>query len=487
MITLISGPPLYNPVYNPIYIRVSSTKTLEQGFNFIFDVYINGSYQATDKLLPRPGTTECVYSPARILESYLGSDLSQNSIGDVVSTNCIDSFEIQCGEEYIQYTNFTNSVADSTGLTSYTELVFSSVTTFIPGDTVLIKQSGTPFNLNIDGVHTIVSNPTTNDLLINVNYISTTTTNPGTITYADLRKTIFSNLVTVAGFDWNGVIQYKDIPSFDYTQYKMQDSTSKFLTNAPLTGQVMQVSSLTNSYDDRASITFLNADHTTLYDLNVITYSVLGTSAYDIQITNSVSSSTNNNILHLGVGPYNINNKVSSTIINNDIYAYSVQLKERSTGVPKSVVYYYSITDNILSNTCSRYKPVRFMWLNPLGGYDYYTATLLSRDTIAITTDTFQKTLNYNYQVGDRGITVINKNAVQTSVINTDWMTESVNNWLNEMFLSTEVYTMDPDTGILTPITVDNSSVEIKKRVNDKLLNMTFNYTQANKINTQRN
>ena len=66
-------------------------------------------------------------------------------------------------------------------------------------------------------------------------------------------------------------------------------------------------------------------------------------------------------------------------------------------------------------------------------------------------------------------------------------MTEATANWLaNEFFLSEEIYVLDNNSGDVIPIILDNTSVEIKKRVNDSLINYQFNYSKAVTKNTKR-
>jgi hypothetical protein len=623
MITILSQPTLIQPVYNPIYITVSSDKTNEESFMFVFDLYVNGVFVNRDRLLPRPGTNKTIYSPARILESYVSDDKTQNNSIAVASTNCIDMYEVKCKEEYVNYWHFYDNSVDTLSSTSYT-LLYSNTGELQPfaiNDYVVVIQDPGYTYAGYNGVHK-VTNTSSTSILININHINTVV-NGGKVTYADKRKTIYSayqlitdtsfnaptswtsygpdvnsnrfyvnsgelkfeqaNVTTMpnstissiptvlipgtvyncsitvsnilnpsngafyfvilvggngytisgsitpitytfsvtcgtgtdfkifvdmslsntatfgahhlrfsdvtctgetnlTGYDFNGVIQYEEIANgWNYTKYKLQNNTSKFLTNKPLT--------VKTSINDRGSISFMNIQTLTSgekYWMRVIEQPSNITTLIPI-VALETQPNTNSKILSCGIYPYNIN--LYSTIITNTTKSYSIQIINEidPIGNPGNYSDISEIKYFELSDDCSRFEPIRFMFLNSLGAYDYYNATLLSRTNINIQRDAFIKTLEPGFVIGDRGKTNININAQESYIINTDWISEETAKWLSyEFFTSKEIYTIDSN-GVNTPIILDNNSVEVKKTVNDKLLNYVFNFTKAIPINTTRN
>lgn len=632
MITILDNAPLVAPVYNPINIRVSSDQITQEGFSFIFDLYVNGIYVNRTRLQPRPGTNECIYSPARILESYVSYDLTQNTIGTELSVNCIDQYEIRVGEEYVYYWYFSDNTFDLFTSTTYTILTHpTNIHTFNKNDNVLVIQSPGYTYEGYNGVHKVDSVPDNKNILINVNHVNTPL-NGGKVAYADKRKTIHylaqeqinnnelnytsgqwstygpdgcgvragleitnvlqtvvpdtscatgiqlitNSAVLVPGttyrvvftvsainnpsgaqiyigayfggvlsptidqvgtytfdvtmgstdtnfgiymdldsadtsgfgahsasisyvsvldiddlieaYDFNGVVSYEEYPTWDYSQYVLSGiQVGKFLTKSPRI--------LKTTLEERGSLGLMN-----IHDPQSL---VPGISFYlhiDVKdkygiITNYVypvteldaSPFTNEKYIHLGSYPWNINQfstaNFDGNIIDTTTISYNIYINAVLGGydVTVSETFTFELYEN-----CSKYEPVRFMFLNSLGSFDYYTATLLSRETINIQRDSYQKTLSYGYQLGDRGKTVLNVNSQETYTIFTDWISEETANWLSyEFFNSIEIYVLD-NTGKLTPIVLDNNSVESKKRVNDKLINYQFNYTKAVTINTQR-
>jgi len=135
-ISLTSTPKAVMPVYNPIWFNLTSTNVAQPNFKYLFQIYTGtaatGTPLATIKLLPRPVTNNCIFSPARILESVLSYDSSslgsinggvQNIISGVTSYNHTTNYYINFGEEY----GPLSGVTQYTGLTHSTGYTFNGV------------------------------------------------------------------------------------------------------------------------------------------------------------------------------------------------------------------------------------------------------------------------------------------------------------------------------------------------------------------------
>lgn len=478
MISIITSPSLYSPVYNPIYTEVSSTLTGEESFTFLFNTYINGVYVTSNTLLPRPGTTRAIFSPARILESYVSHDLTHNLIGSTPSVRCIDKYDIKLGEEYIKYWSFQDTQFDTFSASSYTVLAGTSSAThsFAVNDYIIVEN--TTYG-SYNGIHKVVNVPNNYNVVINKTF-TVTATNSGRATWSDKRKSQFFT-ATQSGYSFNGVIQYEEVPVWDYTKYKLTGITSSLLTKQPYT--------VKTTLSDRGSIGWMNLEKHSLtpnrnYFLGV---SVNGGSfSYLPTFGMTGSQTTNNMIMEYGVYPYNLN-ALSTGLINNLTTDYIIQVFKKE-GATYSYTPISEPKKFEIDQSCSRYEPIRFMFLNSLGQFDYFNATLLSRTNVSITRDTYQQTLAHNYTQGDRGKTVINVNASEKTTITTDWISQETAQWLTyEFVVSEEIYTVDNTTGKLTPIILEVGDWENKKRVNDKLLNYTISYSKAVDINTKRN
>lgn len=91
----------------------------------------------------------------------------------------------------------------------------------------------------------------------------------------------------------------------------------------------------------------------------------------------------------------------------------------------------------------SRFNPVRFRWLNTLGGYDSYAFNKLTVKTTSIERTEYQKLMPTNYSIGDRGRTNIAITAKDRISVTSNWLTEKEETWMKELFISNDVYVQD--------------------------------------------
>jgi 2-succinyl-5-enolpyruvyl-6-hydroxy-3-cyclohexene-1-carboxylate synthase len=140
----------------------------------------------------------------------------------------------------------------------------------------------------------------------------------------------------------------------------------------------------------------------------------------------------------------------------------------------------------VIDDSCSRYQPVRLMFLNSLGIFDYFSFLLVSRLTTNADREQYKKILGTNYQVGNRQNTIVNTNATQQMLVTSNWVDQATSDWLTtELFTSKEVYELQSD-GTVLPVILELNSLEDKKLVNDGLFNYEFSYTYSFDYNTQR-
>ena len=394
------SPSLVSPVYNPFYFNVNSIHTSQPNFKYVFDIFtgttVTGIPQSRIKLLPRPGgSANCIFSPARVLESYLSYDKNiQNIIAATNSLNHITPYTILFGEEY--------------GLLSTGTTVYSGETSF-------------------------------------------------------------------SGFAFNGVLQYSQIPSWDYTQYDLTSSTSKFLTNQPRSGVYIK------NTTDRSTASYMSHIVPGIDPIsNTLVLTVYRNSGSTLVVNGTYSPGFNpGNIVHIPTGIWNINNAGLGTLINtNTDSKYDIFISASTGHISERLTY-------LIDTNCTKYDTVRIQFLNRLGGFDYFNFNLVSKKTVNITRNSFKKVLDYNYSVGDRSETILDIDGHNSYSVQSNWVNQDESNWLEELVTSTEVYVINSD-GTSHPIIIDDNSVEIKKTINDKLLSYLFTYHSANKINGQR-
>lgn len=319
--------------------------------------------------------------------------------------------------------------------------------------------------------------------------------------YGDISTgtTTYSGISYVSGYTWNGVLRYQQIPNYSQTNYILTGSNCNFLTYAP-DNQYIRL-------NERASLSFINYyDFHTSYNLypqyiQIQAFHKSGGSKTTL-ITNLVNTGYTNTIQifqpdnelinHFGCGLWNLSQIPAGMLVTGSLpivntntdYKYTVTVQVELDQPPP-----ISISETktfYIDTSCSRYSPVRLMFLNSLGAFDYFSFLLVSRLTTNAEVEQYKKVLPFGYSVGDRQNTIVNTNATQQMLVTSDWINQATSDWLaTELFTSKEVYEMQSD-GSLFPVILDKDSMEAQKIVNDGLFNYEFNYTYSFDYNTQR-
>jgi hypothetical protein len=248
---------------------------------------------------------------------------------------------------------------------------------------------------------------------------------------------------------------------FDYPSVPEMSETSRFLTDAP------RIQSIQN--DENYVLYYLNgqtgdrqvieADYVVFEYFNESNTRIGG---YNQQInfsgTTYASPTGNTNTLRifsLPCGPKDINNIFDGIDFNTVAY-YTVQIyysyptnmnTERiyvGPVGPSSECFYFYLNDNC--------KPenTRLAWLNQRGGYDYFTFTSYRQDTKKISRQTFDnRYYSTSQQSPDRNIgrtvKTFDTNVDREFVIESDWINVQYGNWLEQLFMSPQVYEMKED------------------------------------------
>lgn len=130
-----------------------------------------------------------------------------------------------------------------------------------------------------------------------------------------------------------------------------------------------------------------------------------------------------------------------------------------------------------------KYPNVRIKWKNRYGQYDYLNFNLVSRQSFATTTRTYQpqlgswqgSTLSYNQY--DSSVQNYVSDSTQALSVNTDWLSEDYNELLKQLMVSDEIYWVYDETNeLLRPITIATSNIQFKTGVVDKLIQYSFDF-----------
>jgi hypothetical protein len=165
----------------------------------------------------------------------------------------------------------------------------------------------------------------------------------------------------------------------------------------------------------------------------------------------------------------------------------------------------------IIASDCHGFETVRLTWQNRMGAWDYYSFTKKSTKKVktkGVTYNQLAGTWNESiWQPHDHlGGNKIFLNKTKTSYdLNTDYVTEEIAEWFEELFTSSDVYLMEefsndepvPNFGgvanppnylkkYIQPVTVGSKSYTKKTRANDELIKYKFKVDLCIPNNIQR-
>jgi hypothetical protein len=176
-------------------------------------------------------------------------------------------------------------------------------------------------------------------------------------------------------------------------------------------------------------------------------------------------------------GPKNYKQANVTEFVNGSCYKYFVRVVTQPS--PFSTPWnFYSVqksetwTFNI-SCECSTKTKYKLMWLNELGGWDFYTFDLGSNKSLVIEKSIYQKKLKeiksnnaYTYAQGNRGRTTYDTKSTLNYVVRSNFLTQEKIEWLSWLYESPEVYWLDETNNKLHPIVVKATDVNIPNKEN---------------------
>jgi hypothetical protein len=284
-----------------------------------------------------------------------------------------------------------------------------------------------------------------------------------------------------SGFNFlNGSLRHTTWIDYNYQDYDI-DTGGKgdlFLTDFPRHKRELV------SYNEAKFLSIINSggDNCTGY---VNLYNISNTLIASATWTGALA--TGLMVPLISVGPSML---VSSTSLVqadfNNCYYYTIQIKQTATPSKDSELYKIYIDQD-----CSPYSRRRLHWLNKFGAWDSFTFTKLSEDSSDITSNRYTRDPG-SWDGNDHEYLIPNGQKVSFSkfvddrlILNSDWISEDVQNWLvRELYESPKVYLQnDFGNSNFEPVVVTNASSRLKQRRKDGLMqelvqiDRTYTYT----------
>lgn len=449
------------------------------------------------------------FSVANPLRTFFYTDLSNyNTTSATISNNTLKPNLQTTLIHYQLISGFSYNPKKSVeafqgviGTTSYLGFTFSTPNPFISdasGSIYVISD-----NPYIQGTHFI--NPTgftSNSFLtgtLYTNQMSTSTPNATITEY----KQIDVNTATLYGdlYGFNSVIDY-DLYEFGYnflivdnsfSVYPIDNTLWKFLSSfenrkdqfPTATNRVQYFSNAKKLRVDANEITSFiinNNLFTGIINVNYTGYSSTYSFVENISLQiDTLYSSGSNELVRFDI-PIGYRN-LSSLFTNiDDIKYFIVRI-----GDDQEYDVYTELRTYVFDDECTIYNPQTFMFMNKLGGWDFWTFTLDTKETQSIIRNEYKKEIPWgDFQTqpyGYRGQSILSGKTQQNYTANTNWITESEYGVLSELVRSPEVYVMvyrpSDDTYYPTPVIITDTSYEIKTAIRDQIFNLTINYKMA--------
>lgn len=141
---------------------------------------------------------------------------------------------------------------------------------------------------------------------------------------------------------------------------------------------------------------------------------------------------------------------------------------------------------------CSKYEPIRITFVNKYGALQDLYFTRRSNESINIKSSDYKASVldfdSFSYDTSEHQIRTLNLMGKESITLNTDYIDESCNEHIKQLMLSEQVWmTRLTDEEKIVPLKVKTQSLQMKKRVNDKLIQYTMEFDVAvDKINNIR-
>jgi hypothetical protein len=486
MITTINYAPSYlQGTYNPIIWSVTSDEIAQPNFSYVFDVYINGTFEIRLKVKPNPAGAGMV-DISQICQAYLKNDrIPETRIDTTLNSHIFDDntnsslhLFLKVGEEY------GGTIYDGSGAAGEPDYELWARTTQNHFDIpVHVWNSSLEFRLQQDGM--------SNGILLSGGYGLLLSRNKSYDWGDALNNSTLAYPLNYAPLNQKAYYTDMNVLSYiNWTQYPndLNDSymALMFLNYFDADGNLIEGA-------------LVPIDSTTGYNQKTNCSDVVTTQLdpeFDILHVQCRLTSLME-ILNLYVG--------GSYVMSAGEF-FEVQMFNHVVGngcvenLPLTQISRFTM----LEDCDTLYTRVRLSWLNDLGGRDYMNFTaFMEKDTTTTNDNYYQESMNWsslkpvtenvtnpNFNLQTKGGEVIyNKQAMTSWTLNTDWLTQDEVNLLEGLQKSSNViaYFNDTPYNILVPysVRIGQTSYKTKNIKQVKLVQGEFEIflNQTQKIN----
>jgi hypothetical protein len=231
---------------------------------------------------------------------------------------------------------------------------------------------------------------------------------------------------------------------------------------------------------------FLRGNVASESDMRIIAYNAAGGTTTSV-INNSFTDAGDKSefLLRCPAGPDNLNDVLASELVSgtagniipaNTIY-YTMQVINASSN-GQTELYRFDVVEE-----CSKYSPQYLYFLNPLGAFESVRCSMMSRDKYNVSRKQYKRnnyTLTGNtfaYDTSKHGMTTYATEKTKQVVLNTNWLTETEFEWLQDLIASPVVFLGN------IPVNITDTSYEVMDYIDGpNNLQITVEYTEPERL-----
>ena len=201
----------------------------------------------------------------------------------------------------------------------------------------------------------------------------------------------------------------------------------------------------------------------------------------------TVTTNAAKQIAHIPAYPANLNEGELTPVIPSNFpnwQWYSIQLfeDEECTIVRSALYVFYPVEDDCI------YENVRVCWWSPVkGGFDFFNFTKVSQKSVDVERKRIKKIIGnyanasdgFTFNTSDRGLAETSVTPTTSLEITSDWIQEGEYRLLSNLVRSRYVWIIS-DEGNATPVVVDTNSFTERRERNGKLSRVTFKLRYSN-------
>ena len=458
-ISVIAAPQDFTPAYNPCKFIYNSTNKNIDGFRYIFDVYESGTVNkiAEYRVLPKFGDGYGEVDLSKLLSSKVSFDFIPFNLTEANTLKTRYNYDVKVGEEYIKTYLYTSNLTNNGGNVKITP---TTAHTFVVGDQVVIDAG---VNTLITGLWTVIAVTGTTDFTISALWSNVTDpTENGSVTYADKRKTVTRDIEeAINKWVFNGALPWTKFNQYNLYNYLLNNPSAMYLTSCPQEGMVI------TPFQD----IWFNGFNAGTTGKMIFTNSNGDVFKYDVNNTDLTTQ--------LKVAGKMTLDEISGSLplIKDDTTYYDVYFIT-DTPPESSMTYRFTMDQRCAINN------FHLTFLDRMGSWGSFSFPLRYAENGTVTKQAFNKDVQgysdeqWTYENIEAGLTTYSSMVEKTYTLNTNWMSEEMAVYFQELISSPSVYFWNGQEYLACQV-MDNS-FEVEKKRNKNLFKKTVTIKLAN-------